>query len=92
MFAGHVSDEFQIDTGDGTSVALVLIEARALGAASGHPAAGRGPFALIFRGPLSPVYPQATYRFNHAQIGTFDMFIVPVGPADGGLHYEAIFT
>lgn len=49
-------------------------------------------FSLIFRGPVETYLPQSTYRMEHAEIGAFDLFIVPVRRDDAGLYYEAIFN
>jgi hypothetical protein len=42
---------------------------------------GRSPFALTFRGPVSPLLPQAIYRF-----------IVPIARDGESVLYEAIFS
>ena len=52
----------------------------------------REPFSLLFRGPGNLQLPQRTYRIEHDPMGTFDLFIVPLGPDDQGFRYEAIFT
>jgi hypothetical protein len=38
------------------------------------------------------VLPQRNYRFEHADIGAFEMLIVPVGRDAQGTSYEAVFT
>jgi len=45
-------------------------------------------------GSASSFLPQAIYTFEHDQLGTLQIFIVPIGPAaDGqGMRYEAIFA
>ncbi|MEO8507627.1 MAG: hypothetical protein ABI593_08365 [Betaproteobacteria bacterium] len=84
---------------DGQTVDLLLIEAtpvqlkamdgRALGK-SGY--VRRDPFVLLFRGPSAPQLRQGLYEFNHPTIGEFQMSIVPVGPGETGLLYEAVFN
>jgi len=49
-------------------------------------------FVILFRGPLTPVWPQRIYHIEHDGKGSFDLFLVPVGPRNGGMEYEAIFT
>jgi len=49
-------------------------------------------FALYFRGPLSPYVPQATHHLTHDRLGSFDLFLVPVGPDGTGMRYESIFN
>jgi hypothetical protein len=51
----------------------------------------RTPFSILFRGPLEPVLPQATYPLENDAVGTFELFIVPVGPDEGEMQYEAVF-
>ena len=88
----NVGDGFQMDGADAEAVTLVLIQAQPIGSDASSRDGGRTPFSLEFSGPATPIFPQAIYRFSHATIGEFEMFIVPLGPADGGIRYEAIFT
>jgi hypothetical protein len=54
---------------------------------------GRQPFSLEFLGPVSSHYlPQHIYRLEHAQLGVLEIFLVPLGPEQGRMRYEAIFT
>ncbi len=55
-------------------------------------AGGRAPFSLVFRGPHHVVLQQRIYRVDHAELGTFDLFLVPIGPDRAGMRYQAIFT
>lgn len=64
---------------------IELVEVTQLGTATPE---RRAPFSLVFRGPESPTLPQRIYRLEHAGLGTFELFLVPVGPG----RYEAIFT
>jgi hypothetical protein len=53
----------------------------------------RAPFSLIFLGPSSQQYLiQHTYRLEHERMGALDLFLVPLGPAEGRMQYEAIFS
>jgi len=49
---------------------------------------GRVPFSLIFAGGPNPPLPQAIYPVEHEQLGTAEIFLVPIAPE----RYEAIFT
>lgn len=51
-----------------------------------------GAFSLLFVAPPGRFLPQAIYPLQHATLGTIEIFIVPIGPTDGGNGYEAIFT
>lgn len=59
----------------------------------------RTQFSVVFHGPLQPVLSQGTYRLENDQLGTLDLFLVPVGPdapsapgqAPSAMRYEAVF-
>ncbi len=55
-------------------------------------APGYESFALVFRGEINDRLNQGTYRFVHATLGTFDLFIVPVAQDQTGRYYEAVFN
>ena len=54
--------------------------------------AGREPFTLAFRGPVSELLPQAIYRLESDVIEPLEIFLVPIGRDSEGITYEAIFT
>ena len=88
VFSGRIGDRFRLQVTPVTTIAVELLEATVLGA----PAKGRAPFSLLFRGPMTPILPQRIYRIDHDTMGSLDIFLVPTGPRDGGMAYEAIFT
>lgn len=49
-------------------------------------------FSLLFRGPMSPFFPQGMYRLIHPKLGELSIFLVPIGPNSGGMEYEAVFN
>jgi len=49
-------------------------------------------FSILFRGPKDKMLPQGIYRVDHEKIDTLDLFLVPVGPDQTGLCYEAVFN
>jgi hypothetical protein len=51
-----------------------------------------GAFSLIFVGPKGPWVPQAIYPVRHPDLGIMEIFLVPIGPTQGGNGYQAIFT
>jgi hypothetical protein len=75
----------QASTGE---ILMTLAEVRPLGSALRQ----GGAFALIFVTPGAPRRPQAIYPVNHPELGTLEMFLVPIGPFAGGDGYEAVFT
>jgi hypothetical protein len=92
-FADHVGETFQIRA-DTKPVELALIAATDLTSRGGPGAAARqrAPFSIVFRGPGDTPLPQQIHRMQHAGIGEFEIFLVPVGPDREGMLYEAIFT
>lgn len=92
VYASRVGDTFRLDRGEGQTLALELVEAKDLG---GRPApAGRiSTYALLFRSSGEKRHvAQGTYRLDHDVLGTQEMFLVPLGPDDVGMRYEAIFN
>jgi hypothetical protein len=58
-----------------------------------QPGLEREPFALVFTGPTEASLDQRTYRLDHQQMGSLEIFLVPIGPGPGGLpRYEAVFS
>lgn len=91
MFTELEDREFIVDVDDTHSVGMELIEINDLSERSGS-SGERIPFSLVFRGPDDPTYPQQIYRFENEELGTHDIFIVPIGSDRDGIRYEAVFT
>lgn len=92
-FAPYLNTTFRIRTGSAT-VDLRLAKITDLKAAAKHPAriAGKESFSLMFvgSGPSSRLT-QDTYAVEHDALGSFSLFLVPVGePANR--HHEAIIA
>jgi hypothetical protein len=49
-------------------------------------------FSLTFCGPRTPLLVQRIYCFEHAQLGSQEMFAVPLGPDGDGMLYEVVFN
>jgi hypothetical protein len=88
-FTPRIREPFRLSAGGDQTMDATLIEATALGASRG---AGRQPFSIVFLGPAAPVWPQRIYRVEHEALDPLDLFLVPIGPRDGGMQYQAIFT
>ena len=50
------------------------------------------PFTLVFRTVAKEAYIQGTYLVANNKLGETAIFLVPIGPDDTGMRYEAIFT
>ena len=93
-FAPHQGTTFRLYPVADTLVEMRLIEVTGLPgrALPAGIAPLRDPFSLIFRGPLDPSLPQRIYPMEHEQMGTLELFLVPIGPDAEGMRYQAIFN
>jgi hypothetical protein len=94
IFTPHLGTTFRIHLAEvqGLGVELITVtpqESQPLASPAAH--GRRVPFSLLFRGPRTPILPQRIYSLAHAQLGTFDLFLVPIGPDAHGMRYEAVF-
>jgi hypothetical protein len=54
---------------------------------------GRVPFSLMFHAPDPSWYaPQQTFSLRHPELGELDLFLVPLGPDDRGMRYQAVIS
>lgn len=84
-FAACVGDRFRLD-GNGCELVAELVEAKPLGEARDR------PFALLFRVEDGPTLPQKIYPLEHDRLSRLELFLVPVGPDEVGMRYEAVFS
>lgn len=96
-FAQQLNTAFLVHPEGGFPVKLQLVEVRsfAQSGAAFVPAedGANEKFAVLFRGTRNTALEQNTYTFEHRHIGTFEMFIVPVGyPDESQCYYEAVFN
>ncbi|MCH9646832.1 MAG: hypothetical protein K0U98_01260 [Deltaproteobacteria bacterium] len=91
-FDKYLSQNFRLEAGD-ESLDLHLSEVSALSEAARVPE-GREPFSVIFLGPKNRHLDQQIYTVSHPQLGTLEVFLVPLGPDkdNSGLRFEAVFT
>jgi hypothetical protein len=91
-FDPHVGDEFELELGADATLSLELVAADALSSGTVEHA-NRAPFSLTFRSPGERRHaPQRIYTVRHGELGEMEVFLVPIGPDEGGMRYEAIFT
>jgi hypothetical protein len=88
-FKDRVGETFTATAADGRSLTLTLTSVDGLQA---RPAGERAPFSLKLRDEAPDHVPQQTVAVEHPQMGSFDLFVVPLGPRPEGMRYEAIFT
>ena len=86
MFADRVGESFRIEQGSRGKLIADLIEV------SDNTGAGLNNensnqidcFSILFRAPLDQPLEQNTYNFSNKKIGTFPLFIVPIGIDEKG--------
>jgi hypothetical protein len=83
-FDGRIGDAFEVIPPEGRPVELVLSACEA--------DRYERSFSLLFHAPDGRLEPQQTFRARHAELGEFDLFLVPLGPDERGMRYEAVFT
>src|SRR4051812_23857882 len=86
-FTPHVDAVFDMRAA-GEVVPLKLMKADLVG----NSGRAGGAFSLIFVAPKGPFLPQAIYPVTHPALGVMEIFLVPIGPMQGGNGYQAIFT
>lgn len=69
-------------------VELELVAVQALDSAS----ESDHSFSLVFCAPGHEFTAQATYPLYHEELGTLDVFLVPIRHDRRGLYYEAVFN
>jgi hypothetical protein len=77
-FVSYLNSIFQLRTGFSV-IAVTLLKVDDLTAPKGGEC-----FSLLFRGGGGPALPQDTYTVDHPALGTFKLFLVPVGTDDNG--------
>jgi hypothetical protein len=95
-FAGLEKAKFRVPLDETHGIELELVEVllvRPRGEAStGASEAGQESFSLLFHGPDNRLLPQRMHVFEQEKIGSFELFIVPVGRVAGAIQYQAIFN
>lgn len=51
-----------------------------------------GPFSMLFEAGPGPGLPQQIYRLEPESGAAMDIFLVPLGPGETGMRYEAVFS
>ncbi len=89
QFAARLNQSFLIRFEDDAVLESELVEVSPWG----NPSPGqRQPFSLMFRGMGDPVLPQRIYSVENEEMGSLELFLVPIGPDERGMRYEAVFS
>lgn len=87
-FVGHQGEVFLV--GEPAAVELTLTSVTTWGPPA--PERARQPFSVVLHGPLLPVLAETIQLFRHPAMGEFEIFIVPNGPEEGRMRYQADFA
>ncbi len=94
-FAPRVHQHFLIHPESGAPIKAELISVTNLGhrPTAKKGAARQSTFSIVLRGPQSDTYlPQHIYTVEHSKLGKHKIFLVPIGPDEQGMRYEAVFN
>jgi hypothetical protein len=86
-FLQHVNTPFRIHRSTDSVVEAELSEISDL-----QRSADTERFWMIFRAPKNLFLQQGTYQLEHAVMGQFPLFIVPVNEDRDWFYYEAVFN
>jgi hypothetical protein len=86
-FSKHLHTTFRIRLDESTAIDAKLVDV------SEHLVSARQErFAIVFRTSNDLLLNQGLAPFEHDQMGTFQLFIVPIGRDEEGTSYEAVFN
>jgi hypothetical protein len=87
MFAEQVHTKFRARLPDRPPLDIELYEI-----VEGRSTPTQEQFSLFFRGPLDSFLGQGSVQLEHEKMGAFSIFLVPIGPDQGAMRYEAVFN
>jgi hypothetical protein len=88
-FSKHVNTKFRVV--DEQPVELELTEVKSY-LSKEHEQTGMERFSAFFLGPADRYLLQKTYSIEHEQMGSFELFLVPLSRDESGFRYEAVFN
>jgi hypothetical protein len=83
-FARHLHTAFKVETPEALEFELTEVDDRSNAAVE--------QFSVFFKGPQTPWLQQGTYELVHEEMQRLTLFLVPLGPKDGGMVYQAVFS
>ena len=92
-FEPHVNSTFAVHYGGEEPLELTLVSVTPLGEPPDPGQDRRQSFSLLFTNLMTDKYlVQQIYEVVHSELGTLQLFLVPMGPGKGGMAYEAVFS
>jgi hypothetical protein len=86
-FSKHLDSSFRVQAGNAGTISLKLSKISEL-----QLSPRQERFSISFLGPSQPALPQGSYDFEHDEMGSFLLFIVPLLEDEEGTLYEAVFN
>ena len=90
-FEDYLGQTFTVTLENGEGIDLELFQAKPLGTVDQETTTHR-PFSVLFRGPLEPILTQQMYPIENSILGEQLLFLVPIGPDESGMVYDATFN
>jgi hypothetical protein len=87
-----VGQTFGMRVGPERWIDVQLVEVKDLGRRRLEGPGELSSFSLLFQSGTRDHVPQAIYTLRHPALGPLDVFLVPIGPDEVGMRYEAIFS
>lgn len=94
-FSAYLNTRFRIYISPVTRVNLELIKVKRWEPSSDGKSAHDAKldcFSVVFRGPRNVALESRTYKVEHDQMGSFDLFISPVDDRKKQRRYQAVFN
>jgi len=88
-FSKHVNTKFRVALEDPLELELTEVKGYL---SKAHEQTGMERFSAFFRGPADRYLKQMVYSLEHEQMGTFELFLVPLSLDETGYRYEAVFN
>ena len=89
VFVEHVGDSFHLEVAPGQSTQVKLASVTPLGEMVPE---RRLPFSLLFAAAANAGLSQRIYTLSHSELGSMQVFLVPIQKDSKGLVLEAVFT
>ncbi|RMF80912.1 MAG: hypothetical protein D6737_06545 [Chloroflexi bacterium] len=95
-FEPLINDVFTVTYDETKTLEMTLIEVKRLSTKRPTTDARlteEDAFSLLFETTETGFYlQQAIFKVTHPKLGEQHIFLVPLGPGGGGMHYEAVFS
>lgn len=83
---------FHLELGSGNTASIELINVSGFSERSMRDGATREPFSLVFRGAKELNIGQQIFKVSHPDLGSHEIFLVPLGADEHGMRLEAVFS